>query len=196
MVTRRHVLKIGGLSVLLFGFVREFFSQTTGQAPAKLVSMTAGLKALGPEDYEVRLEKAGRLMADSKMDGLVLTGGANLVYFTAVNWARSERTFAAILNRKGKPIWVCPSFELERAKELIPTSEEIRVWEEHESPYRLVGQVMGDLGVRAGRLGIDPSASAFQIFGLRQIKKSLSWTSPTRSQSSPIARDSRTSKKG
>ena len=107
-------------------------------------------------------------MADNKLDAVLLTGGVNLAYFTTVSWGTSERTFAAILNKKGRPIWVCPAFELERAKELIPAGHDVRTWEEHESPYRLIGQVMADLGARAGRLGVGPSTAGFQIFGLKQ----------------------------
>jgi len=173
MISRRHFLKIGGLTFSLSGFVRGVFSQTPPAAQVKLENMVAGVKPLQPEDYEERLEKARRLMADHRIDGLLLTGGTNLVYFTAVSWGTSERTFGALLNRKGKPVWVCPAFELERAKELIPSSQEIRVWEEHESPYKLIGAIMSDLGARGGRLGIGPSTSAFVFYGIKQDSPGL-----------------------
>ena len=168
MISRRHFLKIGGLSVSLSGFVRNLFSQNAPQASAKLENMVAGVKPLGPDDYEARLEKAGRLMAEHNIDALLLTGGINLTYFTTVSWGTSERTFAAVLNKKGAPVWICPAFELERAKELIPAGQDVRVWEEHESPYKLIGDVLGGLGARAGRIGLGPSTSAFQFFGLRK----------------------------
>ena len=168
MASRRHFLRIGGLSIATFGFVRNIFSQQAATEKAKLENMTAGVKPLAPEDYEARLEKARGLMASHKLDGLFLTGGANLVYFTTVNWGTSERTFGALVAGKGSPIWVCPAFELERAKELIPPGQQIRVWEEHESPYKLVAGIMKDLGVGNGRLGINPSTSAFIYFGIRQ----------------------------
>jgi Xaa-Pro dipeptidase len=168
MLSRRHFLKIGGLSVSLSGFVRNLFPQSAAQAPAKLENMLAGVKPLGPQDYEARLEKARRLMVDHKIDAVVLTGGVNLLYFTTVSWGTSERTFAAVLNKKGAPVWVCPAFELERAKELIPAGQDVRVWEEHESPYKLIGDILGGLGARAGRVGLGPSTSAFQFFGLKK----------------------------
>ena len=167
MISRRHFLKIGGLSLSLSGFAKSLFSQSNPQAPLKPENLLKGVPPLGAEDYEARLEKARRLMTDHKLDAVLLTGGINLVYFTKVSWGTSERTFAALLNKKGHPVWVCPAFELERAKELIPDGLDVRVWQEHESPYKLIGQIMNDLGVRAGRLGIGPSASGFQIFGLK-----------------------------
>ncbi len=168
MTSRRHFLKIGGLSVALSGFARHIFSQQPAAETAKLENMTAGVKPLAAEDYEARLEKARGLMASHRIDGLFLTGGTNLVYFTTVSWGISERTFGALIGQRGSPIWVCPAFELERAKELIPPGHQIRVWEEHESPYKLIAGIMKDLGAGSGRLGINPSTSAFVYFGIRQ----------------------------
>jgi Xaa-Pro dipeptidase len=172
MISRRRFLSISGLSVGLSGFTRRLLGQAPSRnsapAPAaKLENMLAGLKPLGPEDYEARRLKAARLMADRKIDALLLTGGVNLAYFTTVSWGTSERTFAAVLNRKGQAVWVCPAFELERAKELIPAGQDVRTWEEHESPYRLIGQVLSDLGARGGRLGVGPSTAWFQVNGLK-----------------------------
>jgi Xaa-Pro dipeptidase len=175
MITRRSFLKVGGLTVSLSGFAASLLGrsarQTATQAPApgaKLENMLAGVKPLAPEDYDARLQKASRLMADHRIDALLLTGGVNLAYFTTVSWGMSERTFAAVLNNKSRPIWVCPAFELERAKEIIPAGNEVRTWEEHESPYRFIGQVMADLGARSGRLGLAPATPWFQVFGLKR----------------------------
>jgi len=167
MISRRNFLKVGGLSVSLSGIARTVFSQAKPAPSAKLENLVAGVKPLGPEDYEARLEKARRLMDRYKIDGLFLSGGVNLVYFTTVNWGTSERTFGAVLNKKGASIWICPAFELERAKESIPAGQDIRVWEEHESPYALIGGVLKDLGAAGGRLGIAPNVNAFQFYGLR-----------------------------
>jgi hypothetical protein len=37
---------------------------------------------------------------------------------------------------------VCPAFEEARARELVKTANDVRVWEEHESPYALVAQIL------------------------------------------------------
>ncbi len=163
MIHRRDFLKISGLSIALPANARWIPAQ--GAAGAKLENLTAGVKPLGQEDYAERQERARRLMTANKLDAVFLPGGVNLNYFTTVSWGSSERTFGALLNRKGLPIWVCPAFELERAKELIPAGQEVRTWEEHESPYRLIGGIVKDLGGR--RLGVAPNTSSFQIFGLK-----------------------------
>ncbi len=165
MIQRRDFLKLGGLSLTLPALLKTAGAQTAGR-PAGPAGPAAGLAPLGPEDYEARLERARVLMAANRQDAVFVGGGTNLVYFTTVSWGTSERTFGAILNRKGRPVWVCPAFELERAKESIPAGDEVRVWEEHESPYALIGGVVRDLGGR--RLGLAPNLSAFQVYGLQR----------------------------
>jgi Xaa-Pro dipeptidase len=166
MMTRRGFLKMSGLSIALSGTADGVLRQVKPAEVSPLKNMLTGVKPLTAEDYAARQEKARRLMAENKMDGLFIEGGVNLVYFANVNWWRSERTFGAVFHKKGNPIWVCPSFERKRAEELIPASQEIRIWEEHESPYALIGQVLKDLGAGAGRLGVDPSMRAFIWRGL------------------------------
>ena len=165
MILRRQFLKIGGLGCTIPAWARSLVAQGAAAA-ARLENMTAGVKPLGAEDYAGRQERARRLMAENKLDAVFLPGGVNLSYFTQVSWGASERTFGAILNHKGPPIWACPAFELARAKESVPAGHEIRTWEEHESPYRLIAGIMKDLGGR--RLGVAPNTSGFQIFGLRR----------------------------
>ncbi len=168
MTSRRDFLKIGGLSITTFGFGRRMLGQLQSDEASPLQNMVAQVKPLTPEDYAARLEKAKKLMAGQKLDGLFIEGGVNLQYFTNVNWWRSERTFGALINRKGAPVWVCPRFERQRAEELIPAGQDIRTWEENESPYRLVGGIMKDLGAAGGRLGVDPSMRTFIYYGLRR----------------------------
>jgi Xaa-Pro dipeptidase len=173
MVSRRHFLKIGGLSISTFGFVNRLFSAPRPMQEKKLENMVAGVKPLSTQDFEARIEKAQRLMAAQSIDGLFVTGGSDLVYFTNVNWFVSERTFGVILNLKRKPIWVWPAFELESAKEMIPKDHEIRSWEEDENPFQLIVGAMKDLGVGGGRLAIGPTTRSFILYGVREAAPSL-----------------------
>ena len=168
MITRRHFLKIGGLTVATSGWVSKRLGAFASKQESPLQNMVADVKPLTAEDYAGRVEKARRLIAENKLDALFIEGGMNLQYFTKVNWWRSERTFGAIFSLKRDPVWVCPAFERKRAEELIPQGQEIRAWEEHESPYRLIGGVMKDLGAAGGRLGLDPSMRHFIFYGLRR----------------------------
>ncbi len=172
-VSRREFFKIGGLSIGAFGFTKSLFSKPVGPAGSRLANMVEGVEPLTPEDYEKRLDKASRLMSEHGIDGLLLTGSTNLVYYTNVRWGRSERTFGAVLNPKKNPVWICPAFELKRAKERIPEGHEVRTWEEHESPYKLIGGIMADLGAGGGKLGLGPTVRSFVAYGLRKDAPSV-----------------------
>jgi Xaa-Pro dipeptidase len=167
-LSRRKFIKVGGLSITTLGFTGTLFSSPQESAQAELSNMIKGVKPLTPEDYEQRLDKARQLMARHKIDGIFLSGSTNLLYFTNVGWGRSERTFGAVLNRKGKPIWVCPAFERERAEERIPEGQEVRTWEEDESPYKLIAGIMKDVGAGNGRLALGPTVRNFVYYGLRK----------------------------
>jgi Xaa-Pro dipeptidase len=172
-VSRREFFKIGGLSIAAAGWTKSLFSNARPTTASELKNMVTDVKPLTPEDYRMRLEKAQRMMAENGIDGLLLTGSTNLVYFTKVNWWRSERTFGAVLNPKKDPVWVSPAFELQRATELVPKGQEVRTWEEHESPFKLIGGIMEDLGARGGKLALGPTIRSFVYYGLRKDAPAL-----------------------
>jgi Xaa-Pro dipeptidase len=107
-----------------------------------------------------RVEKARRLMAEHKIDALMLTGGTSLVYFSGIQWGLSVRLFSLVVPKSGEPFVVCPAFEEDRAREQFATSPftgtaDVRTWEEHESPYQRVAEGLRDRGIASGRLGIE-----------------------------------------
>jgi Xaa-Pro dipeptidase len=159
-------MKIGGVTLSAFGLTRSLLSQAGSEE--KLKNMLAGVKPLTAYDFAVRREKARELMAQHRIDALFLTGSVNLRYFTNVNWGRSERTFGVLLRRNHEPVWVCPAFEAERAKERIPEGQEIRTWEEHESPYKLIAGIMRRSGYSGGKLALGPTVRGFVAHALRK----------------------------
>ncbi len=171
--TRREFLKIGGLSIAASGFTKSLLASPKPQTQTKLKNMVSGVKPLNAADYEIRIIKAQKLMAEFKIDGLFLSGSPNLTYFTNIQWGRSERTFGAILNPKEGPIWICPAFEAERASERIPKGSKIRTWEEHESPFKLMGDILKDLGFPNGRLAFGPTIRSFVYYGMKRDAPNL-----------------------
>ncbi len=172
-ITRRSFIKTGTVTLAAASLVPKASAATLPESGQELKSMVAGVEPLTPEDFALRREKAQRLLAEKGLDAVFIGGGTNLLYFTKVGWWLSERVFGVLLSRKRDPIWVCPAFELERAKELIPAGQEIRTWEEHESPYALVGGAMKDLGATTGKLGTAPDLRAFEVHGLRRTLPAL-----------------------
>jgi Xaa-Pro dipeptidase len=129
-----------------------------------LPSMRDQAKPITAEERRGRLEKARRLMAEARMDALVLTPGTSLFYFTGIEWWGGERLFACIVPRHGEPFFVCPFFEEGRAREQIakgPFGEgdaDVRTWQEDESPYALVAGGLADRKAATGTIGIDETA--------------------------------------
>lgn len=117
-------------------------------------------------------ERIGRLKAAMKELGfraIVLEPGPAMLYLTGVRWGRSERTFAVVLPVSGEPVWVLPGFEEMRAREVIKVGDDIRVWQEDESPYRLIVDGLRTRGIVSGKIGIDDAARFFVFNGIRKV---------------------------
>jgi Xaa-Pro dipeptidase len=138
---------------------------------AHLKPMTAGISRIDIEDRKARVENARRLMAENKIDAIILDSGTSLGYFTGVSWWASERTFVAILPARGEVAYVCPKFEEDRARELITIGADVRTWEEHESPFERMAQVLKDRGV--SRVGFEEYVRFFVVDGLRKVAPSV-----------------------
>jgi Xaa-Pro dipeptidase len=110
------------------------------------------------------------------LSAIVLEPGPAMLYLTGVRWGRSERTFAVVLPAKGEPVWVLPGFEEMRARELIRRGDEIRIWQEDESPYERIVAGLKDRGVTGGKVGMDDTARFFVFDGIRKLAPKLEFT--------------------
>ena len=133
-----------------------------------LKPMTDGIVPISVEERQGRVEKARKLMVENHIDAMILEPGSGLFYFTGIRWGRSERIMAAILPARGEMVYVCPGFEEERLRELILIGNEVRAWEEHESPYRLMAGILKDHGAASARVGIEESVRFFLVDGIRK----------------------------
>lgn len=134
----------------------------------KLKNMTGGVARITLEERRERVEKARRLMAQHGMDAIYIEPGASMFYFTGVRWGLSERMFGLIIPRRGEVAWVVPKFEEQKARELIKIGNDIRFWEEDESPYQRVAEIFRDRGIRTGRVGIEERVRFFLVDGIRK----------------------------
>ena len=142
-----------------------------GDVPApirNLRPMTAGISRISAAERQARIEQARRLMSEAGLDALMLEPGSSLYYYTAVRWGLSERPFVAVLPARGELAYVCPGFEEARARELVGGDAEVRVWQEDESPYRLLAGILRDRGAATGRIGVEERARFFVFDGVRQ----------------------------
>jgi len=132
-----------------------------------------------PATYRDRAAKLQDAMKEFGLQAVVLEPGPAMTYLTGVRWGKSERTFAVVLPAKGEPVWVLPAFEEMRARELIRPGDDIRAWQEDESPYGRIVAALKDRGVVAGRVGIDDAARFFVFDGIRKLALQLDYVSAT-----------------
>lgn len=120
-----------------------------------------------------RRAKAQRLMASANISALLVEPGPSLMYFSDVRWGRSERLFGMLLPQRGDAVFVCPAFEKERAESQINDRFKIRVWQEDESVYALIGKTLRDWGYATGTLAVESSARYFVPDALSKVKPAL-----------------------
>ncbi len=125
--------------------------------------------------YRTRIAKVQDAMREFGLQAIVLEPGPAMQYLTGVRWGRSERTFAVVLPAKGDPAYILPGFEEMRARELIHVGDDIRIWQEDESPYSRIAQALKDRGITAGRVGIDETARFFVFQGIRKNAPKLDY---------------------
>ena len=145
----------------------------------RLPRMTKDVVPITDDERKARIAKAQRLMGEQKIDAIYLEPGSSMFYFTGMRWGTSERMFALVIPQRGELAWVCPKFEEERARELIKFGNDIRTWEEDESPYRRVVEIFRDRGIRAGRIGIEERVRFFLYDGIRLEAPKLEFVSAT-----------------
>jgi Xaa-Pro dipeptidase len=125
-----------------------------------------------------RIEKARRLMIENGIEAILLEGGTSMFYYTGVRWGTSERPFAVVIPARGELAWVTPGFEEQRSRELIKFSTDVRVWQEDESPYRVIAGILRDRGATS-KVGIEERLRFFVYDGVRQELPSLQFVSAT-----------------
>ncbi len=142
-----------------------------------LVSMTEDVAPISDEERWRRIEKAQRLMSAAGIDAVYLDVGTSMEYFTDVRMWPSERMFAAVLPVEGEPVYILPKFEETESVEKIRFGSDVRTWEEHENPCRVVADLFADLGIRSGRIGMEERVRFFLFDGIRSEAPHLEFVS-------------------
>jgi Xaa-Pro dipeptidase len=159
------------------------FAQQAGPAVPdairQLKPMTAGIVPISDAEREARIEKARRLMRENGIGAMFIEGGSSLVYYTGVRWGNSERPFGVVIPEKGELAYITPGFEEQRAREMIKFSKDVRAWQEDESPYALIAQILKDRGVVTGKLAFEERVRWFIVDGVRKEAPQLEIVSGT-----------------
>jgi Xaa-Pro dipeptidase len=163
MLSRRNFMQLGAVAAgaaVLPTSAEALQSAVASPAIAGLQSMKEHAFPITKDERRARVEQARRLMAENKLDAVVISGGTSLVYFSNIHWWLSERFFAMVIPAKGEPFFVSPAFEEDRAREQISQGPfdgkaDVRIWEEHENPYERLVQGLKDRGIAGGRIGVE-----------------------------------------
>ncbi len=137
-------------------------------ADPALRPITGDVVPIGRDERMARIAKARRLMRAQGLGAILIEPGASLVYFTGVDWHRSERLTGAVLPAEGEPLIVCPFFEEPSVRESLAIPAEVRTWQEDEDPLRLVAGVLRDRRAASRPVGIEETVRFFAVDGLRR----------------------------
>ena len=133
---------------------------------SSLSDMTIGLMPIDATERAHRLQRAQALMKANGIGAILIEAGSSLVYFTGVEWWRSERLTAAIIPVEGEPCIVTPFFEAPSIKESLAVPADIRVWQEDEDPFAVIAGFLKERGLASRPVGIEETVRYFAFNGL------------------------------
>ena len=101
------------------------------------------IKPIKKEEFQKRIAKACGLMKEQNASAMYLHAGTNLYYFTGMRWSASERMVGAVLFSNGRLVYIAPKFEKGTILDFMLIHGDVECWEEHESPFSLLGSILG-----------------------------------------------------
>ncbi|MGA0604997.1 M24 family metallopeptidase [Phenylobacterium sp. VNQ135] len=156
---RRRLLALGAASLS---------AAALPAAAADLSPLPNAPPPIGQAERAARLAKAQRLMREQGLSALLIEPGASLVYFTGVQWWRSERLTAAVIPVEGEILVVTPFFEEPSVRETLAIPGEFRTWQEHEDPLKLVAGWLTEKKLASGAVGVEETVRFFAVDGLQK----------------------------
>jgi Xaa-Pro dipeptidase len=135
-----------------------------------LKPMKDGVVPISDDERKGRIAKAQKLMSEQKLDAIFMEGTTSCFYYTAMRWGQSERTFGVVIPANGAICYVCPGFEEDRLREQLKPAfgNEVRVWQEDESPYAVIAGIVKDRGQKHHRIGVEERVRFFIADGIRK----------------------------
>jgi len=154
---RRQLLAAGGAltAASLTGFARAAIQE------ARELTRIVLPPPIGSSERLARVAKAQALMKANDIGAIIVESGASLDYFTGVQWGRSERLTGTVIPVTGAPIVVTPFFEKPSVEESLGIPAEVRTWDEHDEPLRLVADFLRERGLAGSRIGMEETNRFF-----------------------------------
>jgi len=152
-------------------------SEETSTMETEPQNMVNDIAPISNEERVQRVAKAQQLMAEQNIQALIIDSGTSLNYFTGIYWWPSERTMVAIIPANGDVYYICPGFEEDRLRENVTIGNEILVWQEDESPFKLIIDSLKNKGITSGNLALENDVRFFIMDGIRKEGSDFNYVS-------------------
>jgi len=170
-INKREFLKLGVATASGLALPAIAQASTDGAEiprPASPGPITGDVHPIGVDERLARIARAQHLMREHKLDAILLEPGSAMLYFTGINWWRSERLTTVVIPREGEIGVVTPYFEEPSVRESMSFGNDVRTWHEHENPFARVAGVLADRGIKSGTIGLEDSVRYFVVEGLKR----------------------------
>ena len=174
LANRRGVLGLGASAALTALIAPAPWAEASAEG---LSSMTTGVQPISVGERQGRIAKAQGLMRRQGVSALLVEAGSSLIYFTGIDWWRSERLTAAILPVEGEALVVTPFFEEPSIRETLAIPADVRVWQEDESPAALMAAFLRERKLDRGTLAVEETVRYFAVDHLQSALPELKVTS-------------------
>ncbi|HEY4426896.1 MAG TPA: aminopeptidase P family protein [Solirubrobacteraceae bacterium] len=134
------------------------------------------MKDFTTQDFMARIERAACQAADAGLNGLLVTPGPDLMYFTGyAPVAITERITMLVIQASSDPAMIVPVLERPDA-EAAPGAAAVALhdWTDGSDPYEAAAKLL-----RGGRYSISDSAWAMHVLGLQHVLPGTSYVSMT-----------------
>lgn len=155
---RREFLAAAGVSV-----IASALPVPAWPAEGDLPNLAANAKPITAGERQQRIARAAELMQASNIDAILIESGSTLVYFTGIEWWRSERLTGAVMTRDGAIAVITPFFEEPSVRQTLAVQAEVLPWHEDEDPLRTLATWLAKQGLGKGRIGIEETVRFFAV---------------------------------
>lgn len=159
------------MAVAAAGAAKFAGAQEVPEAIKKLRPMLDGVQPITDAERRARVEKAQKLMAENKLDAIVLEGGSSLYYFSGTRWNAGERISALVMPAKGDFVWVAQG----GAEKSARMGGDVRVAGDNDDAYKKIAQALKDAG--ASRVGVEERVRFGMFDGIRKEAPAVEFSS-------------------
>jgi Xaa-Pro dipeptidase len=163
-----------GLSVMGIGAMARAQrpSLDVPTAIRSLKPMTAGVQPIAAEERHVRIEKARRLMAAQKIDGVYMERGSTMFYFTG-----TRELAGLLIPAKGEIVWIVPVTEEQRVHDASRVGGKVVTYVESDGPFRALKRACQDSGTT--NIGLEEQVRFGVFEGMRKELPAAEFTDAT-----------------